>query len=101
MCARARVRVLISLYNFIDIYFSPENKIFITSFSAASFSETFYGLKRVTVINSKLQEKLSHKEQILSLILIVIFPYLKNKLVQFISKYKLQEIDSCTSREVS
>jgi len=57
-------------------------------------------LKRVTVINSKSQEKLSHKEQILSLILIVIFPYLKNKLVQFISKYKLQEIDSCTSREV-
>jgi len=82
------VCVLIALYNLL-IYFSPEHKIFIISFSAASFSETFYGLKRV-----------SHKEQILSLILIVIFPYLKNKLIKFISKYKLQEIDCCTTREV-
>ncbi|KAG5309355.1 PEX12 protein, partial [Acromyrmex insinuator] len=66
----------------------------------ASFSETFYGLKRVTIINSKtgLQKKLSHKQQILSLIIIVTFPYLKNKLVQLSSKYKLQNIDS-TSRK--
>ncbi|XP_012054593.1 PREDICTED: peroxisome assembly protein 12 [Atta cephalotes] len=66
----------------------------------ASFSETFYGLKRVTIINSKtgLQEKLSHKQQILSLIIIVTFPYLKNKLVQLSSKYKLQNINN-TSRK--
>ncbi|XP_011707998.1 PREDICTED: peroxisome assembly protein 12 isoform X2 [Wasmannia auropunctata] len=66
---------------------------------SASFSETFYGLKRVTVVNSKLQEELSHKQQILSLILIVILPYLKNKLMQLNSKYKLQEINGCTLRE--
>lgn len=66
---------------------------------SASFSETFYGLKRVTVVNSKLQEKLSHQQQILSLILVVTFPYLKNKLVQLSLKYKLQEIDGSISRE--
>ncbi|KYM90346.1 Peroxisome assembly protein 12 [Atta colombica] len=64
------------------------------SFLVASFSETFYGLKRVTIINSKtgLQEKLSHKQQILSLIIIVTFPYLKNKLKRqkFFSKYVIK-----------
>lgn len=70
-------------------------------FSAASFSETFYGLKRVTVVNSKLKEKLSYKQHILSLILIVTFPYLKNKLAQLSARYKLQEIDNYTSREAS
>lgn len=58
-------------------------------------------MKRVTVVNNKLQEKLSHKQQILSLIFIVTFPYLKNKLAQLSLRYKLQEIDGCGSREAS
>lgn len=58
-------------------------------------------MKRVTVVNSELKEKLSSKQQILSLILIVTFPYLKNKLAQLSSRYKLQEVDGCTSREAS
>ncbi|XP_036139804.1 peroxisome assembly protein 12 isoform X2 [Monomorium pharaonis] len=66
---------------------------------SASFSETFYGLKRVTVINNKLKEKLSHKQQILSLIFIVTFPYLKNKLSQLSLKYKLREENGYESRE--
>lgn len=70
-------------------------------FSAATFSETFYGLKRVAVIDSKLKGNLSHKQQVLSLILIVIFPYLKNKLAQLSSKYKLEEIDGQALREAS
>lgn len=60
---------------------------------SASFSETFYGVKRVAVVDSKLKGNLSNKQQILSLILIVIFPYLKNKLAQLSSRYKLEEDD--------
>lgn len=70
-------------------------------FSAASFSETFYGLKRVAVVDSKLKRNLSYKQQILSLILIVIFPYLKNKLAQLSSRYQLEEVDGRASREAS
>ncbi|XP_011635251.1 peroxisome assembly protein 12 [Pogonomyrmex barbatus] len=66
---------------------------------SASFSETFYGLKRVTVHNSKLKERLTSKKQMLSLILIVTFPYLKNKLAQYSLKYKLQEVDNLASTE--
>ncbi|GAB1867699.1 Peroxisome assembly protein 12 [Camponotus japonicus] len=66
---------------------------------SATFSETFYGLKRVAVVDSKLKGNLSHKQQILSLILIVIFPYLKNKLAQVSSRYKLEEVDGQVSRE--
>lgn len=62
--------------------------------TAASFSETFYDLKRVSVHKSKLQEKLSHKQQVLSLIIIVAFPYLKTKLEQLSSKYILDETDN-------
>ncbi|XP_024879952.1 peroxisome assembly protein 12 [Temnothorax curvispinosus] len=65
---------------------------------SASFSETFYGLKRVTVVNSTLKEKLTYKQQILSLILIVTFPYLKNKLAQLSTRYKFQEADGYISR---
>ncbi|KAL0124327.1 hypothetical protein PUN28_006276 [Cardiocondyla obscurior] len=66
---------------------------------SASFSETFYGLKRVAVVNSKLKEKLVYKQQILSLIVIVIFPYLKNKLVEFSTRYELKKTDGRTSKE--
>ncbi|RLU17165.1 hypothetical protein DMN91_011234 [Ooceraea biroi] len=66
---------------------------------SASFSETFYGLKRVAVVDSKLTGSLSRKQQLLSLILVVTFPYLKNKLAQLSSKYKLQELDSRASEE--
>ncbi|EZA55936.1 Peroxisome assembly protein [Ooceraea biroi] len=37
---------------------------------SASFSETFYGLKRVAVVDSKLTGSLSRKQQLLSLILV-------------------------------
>lgn len=70
-------------------------------FSAATFSETFYGLKRVAVVDSKLKGNLSYKQQILSLILIVIFPYLKNKLAQLNSRCKLEEVDGQVSKEAS
>lgn len=70
-------------------------------FTAASFSETFYGLKRVAVIDSKFKGKLSYKQQILSLILIVTLPYLKNKLTKFSLKYRLEEADDRELSEVS
>ncbi|XP_012222534.1 peroxisome assembly protein 12-A [Linepithema humile] len=66
---------------------------------SASFSETFYGLKRVAVIDSKLKGKLPYKQHLLSLILIVALPYLKNKLVKLSLKYRLEEAEGRESRE--
>jgi hypothetical protein len=70
-------------------------------FSAASFSESFYGLKRIAVVDSKFKSNLSNKQQLLSLILIAAFPYLKNKLTQLSLRYKFEEIDSYASEEAS
>ncbi|KAH0953524.1 hypothetical protein HN011_010503 [Eciton burchellii] len=66
---------------------------------SASFSESFYGLKRIAVVDSKFKSNLSNKQQLLSLILIAAFPYLKNKLTQLSLRYKFEEIDSYTSEE--
>ncbi|XP_003403196.3 peroxisome assembly protein 12 isoform X2 [Bombus terrestris] len=65
---------------------------------SASFSETFYGLKRITVVDSKIRSKLSNKQKHLSLILTVIFPYIKNKLSQLSQRYKLEELDGCAPK---
>ncbi|XP_043262164.1 peroxisome assembly protein 12 [Colletes gigas] len=62
---------------------------------SASFSEAFYGLKRVGIINSKIKNNLSNRQKTLSLTLIVLFPYLKNKLSNLSRRYKLEEIDGC------
>ncbi|XP_011145692.1 peroxisome assembly protein 12 [Harpegnathos saltator] len=62
---------------------------------SASFSETFYGLKRIAVVDSKLKENLSRKQRVLSLISLVLLPYLKNKLAQLSLKYQFKEINSC------
>lgn len=70
-------------------------------FSAASFSETFYGLKRIAVVDSELKEKLTHKQRVLSFVLLVVLPYLQNKLAQFSLKYQLEEVDSCATRGAS
>ncbi|XP_076232182.1 peroxisomal biogenesis factor 12 [Calliopsis andreniformis] len=56
---------------------------------SASFSETFYGLKRMAISSRR---NLSKEQEKLSLILIVLFPYLKNKFYQLSLKYKLQEV---------
>ncbi|XP_014210519.1 peroxisome assembly protein 12 [Copidosoma floridanum] len=47
---------------------------------SASFSETFYGLKRVVLRNSDIPSKLDKKRLNVSLIILVIFPYLQRKL---------------------
>lgn len=67
---------------------------------AASFSETFYGLKRITIVDSKIKSKLSNKQKHLSLILTVVFPYIKNKLSQLSQRYKLEELDGCAPKSV-
>ncbi|KAK0183106.1 hypothetical protein PV327_001176 [Microctonus hyperodae] len=55
----------------------------------ASFSETFYGLKRINPSNSTINCKLSEKQRKLSLILLVLYPYIQSKVQQ----YKLDEVD--------
>ncbi|XP_032674424.1 peroxisome assembly protein 12 isoform X2 [Odontomachus brunneus] len=70
---------------------------------SASFSETFYGLKRIVVVNSEtsqseLKEKLSRKQKILSLISLALLPYLKTKLAQLILKYQFEEADGCVTQ---
>ncbi|XP_033332624.2 peroxisomal biogenesis factor 12 isoform X1 [Megalopta genalis] len=62
---------------------------------SASFSEAFYGLKRIAIVDSIIKRKLSNKQERLSLILIVVFPYLKQKLQQISQRYQLEEIDGC------
>lgn len=70
-------------------------------FLAASFAETFYGLKRIAVVDSGLNEKLTRKQRMLSLILLVVLPYLKNKLAQRSLKYQFEEADNCTTQGAS
>lgn len=67
---------------------------------AASFSETFYSLKRITIVNSKIKCELSNKQKKLSLMLTVLFPYIKIKLSQLVEKYKLEEVDDCVLKSV-
>ncbi|XP_043270881.1 peroxisome assembly protein 12 [Venturia canescens] len=54
-----------------------------------SFSETFYGLRRIVVLSSGVGENLSWKRQKLSILLLILDPYLRAKA----EKYKLDEID--------
>ncbi|XP_014488016.1 PREDICTED: peroxisome assembly protein 12 [Dinoponera quadriceps] len=65
---------------------------------SASFSETFYGLKRIAVVDSKLEGNLSRRQQMLSLISLVMLPYLKNKLAQLSLKYQFEEADNCETQ---
>lgn len=67
---------------------------------AASFSETFYSLKRITIVNSKIKCELSNKQRKFSLMLTVLFPYIKIKLSQLVEKYKLEEVDDCVPKSV-
>ncbi|XP_054009741.1 peroxisome assembly protein 12 [Hylaeus anthracinus] len=60
---------------------------------SATFSEAFYGLKRVGITNSKVGTNLSKNQQKLSLLLVVLFPYLKSKFSELSQRYKLEEID--------
>ncbi|CAK9818310.1 Peroxisome assembly protein 12 [Anthophora plagiata] len=60
---------------------------------SASFSETFYSLKRISVVNSKVKLKLSNEQKNLSIILLVLFPYMRNKLFQLSQRYKREEVD--------
>lgn len=65
---------------------------------SASFSETFYGLKRLAIDDSKVQQNLSKARERLSLIFLVLYPYLKGKLHDLSQKYKLEELDGRTTR---
>ncbi|XP_017888589.1 peroxisome assembly protein 12 [Ceratina calcarata] len=65
---------------------------------SASFSEAFYGLKRVVATDSKVKRNLSNEQKKLSLILIVLFPYVRSKLSQLSEKYKLEELDGCAPK---
>lgn len=69
-------------------------------FPAASFSEVFYGLKRIGITNFKVRHNLSKKQEKLSLVLMVLFPYLKNKLSELSQSYKLEEIDGYVPQTV-
>ncbi|XP_076758183.1 peroxisomal biogenesis factor 12 isoform X2 [Xylocopa sonorina] len=65
---------------------------------SASFSEAFYGLKRIAVIDSKVERDLSKEQKKLSLMLIVLFPYIKNKLSRLSNEYKLEQADGYTPK---
>lgn len=48
--------------------------------AAASFSETFYGLKRIVLKNSEVKSNLDSRRRNLSLIILTVFPYLQRKI---------------------
>nr|XP_012138810.1 PREDICTED: peroxisome assembly protein 12 isoform X2 [Megachile rotundata] len=52
-----------------------------------------YYLKKYSTENSKLKRELSKKQKGLSLVLIVLFPYLRSKFSQLSQRYKLEELD--------
>lgn len=61
---------------------------------SGSFSETFYGLKRIALVNQKFHDQLSQKQKYFSLMLLVLLPYLRGKLLKLSYRYKLQEVDN-------
>lgn len=65
---------------------------------SASFSEAFYGLKRIAIKDSTIKHKLSSRQEKLCLILTVLFPYLKSKLQQLSERYQLEKIDGSAPR---
>ncbi|XP_012279890.1 peroxisome assembly protein 12 isoform X2 [Orussus abietinus] len=67
---------------------------------SASFSETFYGLKRINLTNSKIQKKLSERQERLTLILLVLFPYLWEKISYLVNKYRLNAESEASNKGV-
>ncbi|OXU25299.1 hypothetical protein TSAR_005309 [Trichomalopsis sarcophagae] len=62
---------------------------------SASFSETFYGLKRIVLKDSKVQLNLDKKRLNFSLIILVVFPYLQKK----IENWENQNLDLNTAQQ--
>lgn len=69
--------------------------------TAASFSETFYGLKRISLVDKKFHDQLSTKQKYLSLLFLVLLPYFREKLSKLSYRYKLQEADNYIPKSVS
>ncbi|KAE8624835.1 hypothetical protein XENTR_v10006061 [Xenopus tropicalis] len=61
------------------------------SWASASFSENFYGLKRVTLGRKGGQQNLPRKEYWKSLLLLVLVPYLRIKLEKLVSRLREEE----------
>lgn len=59
---------------------------------SASFAETFYGLRRVSSVADS-NGKLSTKEEIISLLLLVLFPHFRNKLFRLAERYRFDAAD--------
>ncbi|XP_008556003.1 peroxisome assembly protein 12-A [Microplitis demolitor] len=76
------------LFNGVIQYFYLKNY-------SASFAETFYGLKRVTIINSHVENEISRNKKILHLITLIINPYIKSKFQQ----HELEIIDGKIPKE--
>lgn len=66
-------------------------------FSAASFSESFYGLKRISLSGAAVNGRLSWRQEKLAVILLIAYPYLRAKA----EKYKLDEIDGRVPKTAS
>ncbi|XP_063808629.1 peroxisome assembly protein 12 [Pseudophryne corroboree] len=61
------------------------------SWASASFSENFYGLKRVAIGSTGRQHTLQRKEYWKSLMLLVLVPYLRLKLEKLVKKLREEE----------
>ncbi|XP_075051255.1 peroxisome assembly protein 12 isoform X2 [Mixophyes fleayi] len=61
------------------------------SWASASFSENFYGLKRVAIGNNREHHTLQRKEYWKSLMLLVLVPYLRLKLEKLVKRLREEE----------
>ncbi|XP_077290086.1 peroxisome assembly protein 12-like [Arctopsyche grandis] len=67
---------------------------------ASSFAENFYGLKRISLKSQMFSDgfHLPLKEESLSLLQLIAFPYLRQKLEQLVQHYKYDEMDGLSPK---
>ncbi|KAM8977717.1 peroxisome assembly protein 12 isoform 2-T2 [Pelodytes ibericus] len=75
------------LYTFLDLLLQQHY----LSCASASFSENFYGLKRIAIRSTGGHFPLARKEYWKSLLLLVLAPYLRVKLEKFISRLREEQ----------
>lgn len=64
-------------------------------FSDASFAENFYGLKRVLTNNKEFTDSSRN----ISLVFLVLLPYVKRKLEEKLNVYKIESAEGCLKKD--
>lgn len=67
---------------------------------ASSFAENFYGLQRLSLKSQMFSNgiHLSPRDENISILMLALFPYLKQKINQMAQKYTYDEMDGNTTK---